>query len=130
MNHKQFLCALVCFVSAVGAAVASADSKPRTVPQYDARTFFETTSVFGSSFSADETKMLLTMDASGVFNVYSQPLAGGRPKMLTKSTTNATVEYVVFPDEGHGFRKRVNRITASEAYLKFLDKHLKAKDRR
>ena len=35
------------------------------------------------------------------------------------------VEYIVFPDEGHGFRKRENRITASEAYVKFLDKHLK-----
>jgi dipeptidyl aminopeptidase/acylaminoacyl peptidase len=34
------------------------------------------------------------------------------------------VEYVVFPDEGHGFRKRENRITASEAYLKFLDTYL------
>lgn len=35
------------------------------------------------------------------------------------------VEYVLFEDEGHGFRKRENRITASEAYLEFLDKHLK-----
>jgi dipeptidyl aminopeptidase/acylaminoacyl peptidase len=36
------------------------------------------------------------------------------------------VEYVVFPDEGHGFVKRTNRITASEAYLEFLDTHLKS----
>ncbi len=36
------------------------------------------------------------------------------------------VEYIVFPDEGHGFRKRENRITASEAYVKFLDRYLKA----
>ncbi len=36
------------------------------------------------------------------------------------------VEYVLFPDEGHGFRRKANRITASEAYLKFLDAHLKA----
>lgn len=35
------------------------------------------------------------------------------------------VEYVVFPDEGHGFTKRVNRITASEAYVRFLDTYLK-----
>lgn len=35
------------------------------------------------------------------------------------------VEYVLFPDEGHGFRRRANRITASEAYLGFLDKFLK-----
>lgn len=35
------------------------------------------------------------------------------------------VEYVVFPDEGHGFAKRENRITASEAYVKFLDTYLR-----
>ncbi|HEX5765482.1 MAG TPA: S9 family peptidase, partial [Woeseiaceae bacterium] len=35
------------------------------------------------------------------------------------------VEYVLFPDEGHGFTKRENRISASEAYLSFLDTHLK-----
>lgn len=36
------------------------------------------------------------------------------------------VEYVVFPDEGHGFRNKENRITASKAYAKFLDTYLKA----
>ncbi|MGB3721799.1 MAG: S9 family peptidase [Pacificimonas sp.] len=34
------------------------------------------------------------------------------------------VEYVLFDDEGHGFSKKVNRITASDAYLKFLDQHI------
>ena len=36
------------------------------------------------------------------------------------------VEYLVFPDEGHGFAKRTNRIAASDAYVKFLDTYLKA----
>jgi dipeptidyl aminopeptidase/acylaminoacyl peptidase len=35
------------------------------------------------------------------------------------------VEYVLFPDEGHGFQKRDNRIAASEAYVRFLDRHLR-----
>jgi len=35
------------------------------------------------------------------------------------------VEYVIFPDEGHGFVKKENNITASEEILKFLDKYLK-----
>jgi dipeptidyl aminopeptidase/acylaminoacyl peptidase len=35
------------------------------------------------------------------------------------------VEYVLFDDEGHGFQGRENRITASNAYLKFLNEHLK-----
>jgi dipeptidyl aminopeptidase/acylaminoacyl peptidase len=35
------------------------------------------------------------------------------------------VEYVLFPDEGHGFTKRENRIRASDAYVKFLGGYLK-----
>lgn len=35
------------------------------------------------------------------------------------------VEYVLFPDEGHGFLRKQNRIKASEAYLRFLDQHLR-----
>nr|MDP8995045.1 S9 family peptidase [Pseudomonadota bacterium] len=35
------------------------------------------------------------------------------------------VEYVLFPDEGHGFLRKENRITAQEAYLRFLNEHLR-----
>jgi dipeptidyl aminopeptidase/acylaminoacyl peptidase len=35
------------------------------------------------------------------------------------------VEYVIFPDEGHGFRNKANRITASNSYVAFLNKYLK-----
>ena len=37
------------------------------------------------------------------------------------------VEYVVYPDEGHGFQKKENQITTSKKTLVFLDKYLKAK---
>jgi dipeptidyl aminopeptidase/acylaminoacyl peptidase len=37
------------------------------------------------------------------------------------------VEYVVFPDEGHGFTKKKNQIEGYSAVLKFLDQHLKGK---
>ena len=35
------------------------------------------------------------------------------------------VEYVIFPDEGHGFVKNENNITASKKALEFMDKYLK-----
>ncbi len=35
------------------------------------------------------------------------------------------VEYVIFPDEGHGFVKKENNIKASEEILKFVDQYLK-----
>lgn len=35
------------------------------------------------------------------------------------------VEYVVFPDEGHGFSKKQNQMEANRKILEFLDKYLK-----
>ncbi len=40
---------------------------------------------------------------------------------------NVPVEYIVFDDEGHGFRKKKNRIKAYKVILQFLDKYLKQK---
>jgi dipeptidyl aminopeptidase/acylaminoacyl peptidase len=37
------------------------------------------------------------------------------------------VEYIVFPDEGHGFTKKKNQIEGYRAVLQFLDTHLKGK---
>jgi dipeptidyl aminopeptidase/acylaminoacyl peptidase len=39
--------------------------------------------------------------------------------------SGADVDYLLFPDEGHGFLRKQNRIDASEAYLRFLDRHLR-----
>jgi len=35
------------------------------------------------------------------------------------------VEYVLFPDEGHGFRKTPNRIRANVEMVRWFEKHLK-----
>ena len=39
---------------------------------------------------------------------------------------NVPVEYILFPDEGHGFRKKENEIKGYGEVLKFLDKYLKS----
>lgn len=41
---------------------------------------------------------------------------------------NVPLEYVIFPDEGHGFVKKENEIKAAESVMKFLDKYLKGID--
>ena len=47
-------------------------------------------------------------------------------EMVANARANGVeVEYLVFDDEGHGFRRRENRVAASEAYVRFLDRHLK-----
>jgi len=44
--------------------------------------------------------------------------------------SGGTVEYLVYEDESHGFRKRKNAIHAYGAILNFLDSHLKPKTER
>ena len=38
---------------------------------------------------------------------------------------NVPVEYVLFPDEGHGWRKTPNRIRSTVSIVKFFEKYLK-----
>lgn len=47
-------------------------------------------------------------------------------ELVAAAKKNGTpVEYVIFPDEGHGFLNKENRITFAEQSLKFLNKYLK-----
>ena len=40
---------------------------------------------------------------------------------------NVPVEYILFPDEGHGWRKIPNRIRSTVEMVRFFDKHLNAR---
>ncbi|MGH7152269.1 MAG: TolB family protein, partial [Planctomycetota bacterium] len=66
---------------------------------YGARTFYETVSVGGASFSADETRLLVSSDASGVFNACVLRLEGGEPVPLTHSTGDAVTAVSFFPKD-------------------------------
>ena len=109
---------LICFSVALLAAceqkeaVTATVKKPepaaavvkKDIPKYSARTFFETTSYglsssAGHAFSADGKSILMSSDATGVFNVYSQPTKGGSPQQLTRSTDNATFAVSWFPQD-------------------------------
>ena len=69
------------------------------IPQYSARVFYETTSIRGASFSADESQVLYTSDADGVFNAYIQPVDGGQPMQLTDSESDAVFAISYFPED-------------------------------
>jgi len=93
--RSSFVAAVCCL--ALASAVRSAE--PRGVPQYDARTFYATTAYSGASFSADESRILFSSDATGVFNAYSVPVGGGEPTRLTNSTTHAVTAVSYFPHD-------------------------------
>lgn len=68
------------------------------------------------------TKPLIVFQGSNdvrVLPVESDEIVAGVKK------NGVPVEYVVFPDEGHGFVKKENQITTAKRTLEFLDKYLK-----
>jgi dipeptidyl aminopeptidase/acylaminoacyl peptidase len=81
------------------AVAAPAPSQPARQFRYDAKTFFENVRMFGASFSHDGSRVLLSSDATGVFNVYAQPVAGGAPTQLTKSTKDSHFAIAYFPQD-------------------------------
>ena len=86
---------LVCTVLVFSAC--SGPSYPEAIPLYSAETFYETTAITGASFSHDEERILISTDASGVFNAYSQPFDGGPPEQLTQSDNDSIFAVSWFP---------------------------------
>ncbi|MFQ5709449.1 MAG: alpha/beta fold hydrolase [bacterium] len=71
----------------------------KEVGQYTIEQFQATKSIFGSSFSPDESEILFTSNASGVFNAYTISIEGGEPTQVTNSTDNAIYAISFFPQD-------------------------------
>ncbi|HWN99013.1 MAG TPA: S9 family peptidase [Blastocatellia bacterium] len=71
----------------------------RSVKQYTIEQFLNSTAISGSSFSADDKSILVSSNKSGIYNVYSIPVAGGEMKPLTRSTTESTFSVGYFPHD-------------------------------
>ncbi|WP_340677716.1 S9 family peptidase [Paraglaciecola sp.] len=67
--------------------------------RYSAEDFYKTTSVFGSSINFDGTKVLVSNDATGIYNAYEIPLDGSATKQLTQSTLESIYVNSWFPKD-------------------------------
>ena len=75
------------------------EQETKPVPKYDAKTFFQTVSYYGASFSHDESQLLLGSDKSGIFNIYSIPFSGGSLKQLSHSKKSSMNPIGYFPKD-------------------------------
>lgn len=71
----------------------------KEVNKYTIEQFMNTTSIFGSSFSSDESKILFTSDESGIYNVYTIPVSGGNPTQITHSDSTSKYSTSFFPND-------------------------------
>ena len=69
----------------------------RQVNQYTIEQFYANTRFEGGTFSADETRLLVGSDETGIFNLYEITIADGAKKQLTTSTVESYYPIVFVP---------------------------------
>jgi len=100
MKTARWALASVFLLGVFGCAVQPPpDAAPRQVRSYSIEEFLGNTNYGGASFSADNDKILVHSDATGVYNAYVIPAAGGDPVQLTESTTDSIVTQGYFPGD-------------------------------
>lgn len=107
---------------------ASAPPEPAPPPvvqefvQYDIEAFMGNTNFTGASFAPDNSKILVSHDRTGIFNVYAVPLDGGEEVPLTSSTTDAYFGISYFRnDERFIYRADQGGNELAHLYVKELD---------
>src|SRR6266508_666316 len=75
------------------------ETPAQSVKQYTIEQLMATKRVGGAAFSNDEKEILFHSNRSGIFNVYSIPVSGGKPKHLTNSPKESTYIVTSFPND-------------------------------
>jgi len=73
--------------------------KEREIGQYTIAQFMDNETVFGSGFSPDNSKVLVTSNRSGIFNMYTLPASGGEMTPLTASDSSSVYSISYFPND-------------------------------
>ncbi len=94
--HKKII-SLILLVALVSFACKKSDYQE--VNQYSIEQFMNTVSIGGSSFSADETKILFSSNQTGIYNAFTIPIQGGKPTLITTSEDDAIFALSFFPDD-------------------------------
>lgn len=94
------LTVILLLVSALMYSCSNAPDQSRDVKQYTIKQFMNNTSIGGGSFSSDNSRVLVTSNESGIYNVYTIPGDGGLPEPVTHSDTSSIFAISFFPDDG------------------------------
>lgn len=71
----------------------------REVKQYTIEQFFDNLSISGGSFSADETRLLVTSNQTGIYNVFSLRVDGSGEEQFTFSEKESMFAISYFPED-------------------------------
>lgn len=97
----KFRAAALLAILALGVTSPAATQASRLtengVPRYSIEDFMATTVFWGTSFSPDGRRVLVSSNQSGVYNAYAISLDGSDPEPLSRSTDNSVFSVSYFP---------------------------------
>ncbi|KAA3615336.1 MAG: S9 family peptidase [Calditrichaeota bacterium] len=98
-----------------------------TVKKYTIEQFHKNTNIWGGYFSPDETKLLVTNNETGIYNVFAIPVDGKAPEQLTFSEKESYFAISYVPD-GNGFLYYADKGGDENDHLYWVDKDRKTLD--
>jgi len=114
-----------CSQSNNSASTPVATEQTQQVKTYNAKTFFDTTSIMGSSFSPTGDKVLVSSDESGIYSLYEVDVKTGSKTRLT-NFEDSTYPIRYFPnDERVLFTKDSGGNERYHVYVREVDGSIK-----
>ena len=98
MNNRLTILAAIVLATASFSSCKQdkTSTPPRDPKQYTIEQFYKTKSTGAGIFSADEQKLLVHTNETGIFNLYEINISDGSKKALTNSSTESffAIDYV------------------------------------
>lgn len=101
MKKTAFHASILLIAFAMFACKQKPAEPQRTVKQYSIDQFYKNKSIYGGQFNADESKLLICSNESGIYNLYEINLDNGTKQQITDSRVESIfpVDYVPGTDQ-------------------------------
>ncbi|MEM6724997.1 MAG: S9 family peptidase, partial [Bacteroidota bacterium] len=121
-NHRILIWLLPIFFVSCQSPTQKEVSSTKDVKQYTIEQFYQNTNYGGGSFSPDGTKLLVSSNATGIYNAVALPVDGSEPIPLTQSDKESIFANSYFPnDERFLFSSDQGGNEKNHLYLQDLD---------
>ena len=116
---------MACFVFTLILSCKEETKKPsiaETMKTYTIKQMMDNEAIGGGSFSPDNSKLLISSNRSGIYNMYTVPTSGGELTPVTKSDSASVFAISYFPkDDRMLFRMDGNGDEIFHIYVRDLD---------
>ena len=89
---------LILFALLFVLAACQPEKKVVEIPSYSIEQFYKNTNVSGGSFSSDGSKLLVSSNETGIYNLFEIPVDGSPAKQLTNSEKESFFGLAYFPN--------------------------------